>query len=645
MPAAVPDERVRFGIFEADLRSGELYKRGRRIRLHHQPFQVLTLLVERPGEVVTRDELRRKLWASDTFVSFDIGLNSAVRKLRGALNDSAESPRYVETLPRRGYRFIAPVVVSPSASVGDSRSETSGTRSEERAEAPFKPSSSRLSFWERRGWLTWALAALALAVVATLAWPRGGNRGQGSLADVTPVRIRSLSVLPLENLSGDQNQDYLADGLTEDLTTNLGQIGSLKVTARHWVTHYRRTDKRLADIARELGVDGFVTGSVILSRDRLRVDVQLVEAATGRQLWSQTYERGLGEMIGVQGEITRAVAHEIQAKLTPEQEAHLLRQRSVDPQTYELYVRGRSLWAKKLSDEDDSVQRSIDYLTQAIQRQPNFAPAYAALAEVYDGASYIPPKQRFSGAKAAAYKALQFDETLPEAHNALAMSLFLNDWNWAEAEREFQRAIALNPNYAPAHQFYGQYLHAMGRKNWVDEVKRAGELDPLPTWFAGGGWYLENGEYDKYINLQKKKLELDPNSSGVCVALGRGYTLKREYPTAIEWLKKGVSLSGGSSSDALMRLGYAYGVSGRRADALKALRLMEQLSKRRYVHPVQMAIVNAGLGQKDRALEWLDQAYVDHDDQLMQLNRPGDLDTLRSDPRFAELKRKVGLPE
>jgi tetratricopeptide (TPR) repeat protein len=264
---------------------------------------------------------------------------------------------------------------------------------------------------------------------------------------------------------------------------------------------------------------------------------------------------------------------------------------------------------------------------------------------VYDGASYIPPKQRFSGAKAAAYKALQLDDTLPEAHNALAMSLFLYDWNWAEAEREFQRAIALNPNYAPAHQFYGQYLHAMGRKNWVDEVKRAGELDPLSTWFAGGGWYLETREYDKYIDLQKKKLELDPNSSGLYVALGRGYTMKREYPTAIECLKKGLSLSGGASSNALTSLGYAYGLSGRRADALEVLRLLKRLSKRRYVHPVQMAIVNAGLGQEDRAFEWLDQAYVDHDDKLMALNRPGAMDSLRSDPRFEELKRKVGLPE
>jgi TolB-like protein/DNA-binding winged helix-turn-helix (wHTH) protein/Tfp pilus assembly protein PilF len=642
MPTARPDGRVRFGIYEADLRSGELYKRGRRIKLHQQPFQVLTVLIERPGEVVTRDELRRKLWPSDTFVNFDIGLNSAVRKLRGALNDSAESPRYVETLPRRGYRFIAPVVTPPAA-IAVSESEISGTQSEGRAEAAFERTASLVSFWEQRTWLTWALAALALALVIPLAWPRSWNRGQGSLADATPVRIRSLAVLPLENLSGDPHQDYLADGVTEALTTNLGQISALTVISRQSVAHYKHAVKPLPEIARELNnVDGFVTGAVIQSGDRVRVDVQFVEAATGRQSWSQTYERGVGEVIGVQGEITRAIAHEIQVTITPEQQARLLREQSIDPQTYELYARGRSLWARMT---DDSVQKSIEYFTQAIQRQPSFAPAYAALAEAYDGASFIAPRERFSSAKRAAHKALQLDETLPEAHNALAGSLYLYDWNWAEAEREFRRAIALNPNYAFAHQLYGQYLKAMGRKNWVDEVKRAAELDPVTSWFAGGGWYLDSREYDKWIDRQKKKLEVDPNSDEIYVTLGRAYTMKREYPTAIEWLKKGLSLSGGASPDALTRLGYAYGVSGRRADAFKVLRQLERLSKQRYVHPFQIAIVNTALGQNDRAFEWLDKAYADHDPQLVMLNRPGDLENLRSDARFAELKRKVGLPE
>jgi TolB-like protein/DNA-binding winged helix-turn-helix (wHTH) protein/tetratricopeptide (TPR) repeat protein len=642
MPTAIPNERVRFGVFEADLRSGELYKRGRRIKLHQQPFQVLCLLLERPGEVVTRDELRRKLWASDTFVNFDIGLNSAVRKLRGALDDSAESPRYVETLPRRGYRFIAPVV-TPSASVAESETQISETQSEGRAEPAFERPASLVAFWERRTWLIGALAALALALVIPLAWPRGGNRRQSSLADATPVRIRSLAVLPLENLSGDPHQDYLADGMTEALTTNLGQINSLTVISRQSVTHYKSTLKPLPEIARELNnVDGFVTGAIIQSGDRVRVDVQLVEAATGRQSWSQTYERGVGEVIGVQGEITRAIAHEIQVTLTPEQQARLLRQQSIDPQTYELYARGRSLWARQT---DDALQKSIEYFTQAIQRQPGFALAYAALADAYDGASYIAPKERFSRAKAAAYKALQLDDTLPEAHNALAGSLYMYDWNWAEAEREFRRAIALNPNYAFAHQLYGQYLHAMGRQNWADEVKRAAELDPVTSWFAGGAWYRDSREYDKWIDRQMKKLELDPLSEDSYMNLGRAYTMKREYATAIEWLKKGLSLSGGTSSAVLTRLGYAYAVSGRRADALEVLRQLERLSKRHYVHPFQIAVVNAALGQNDRAFEALDKACAEHDPQIVMLNRLGDLESLRSDSRFAQLARRVGLPE
>jgi TolB-like protein/Flp pilus assembly protein TadD len=482
-----------------------------------------------------------------------------------------------------------------------------------------------------------------------LAWLTVWTRSHGSLAKAAPVRIRSVAVLPFENLSGDARQDYMAVAMTEGLTTSLGQIGTLTVISRHSMTRYKDTHKPLADIARELNFDpsatGFVTGAVFPSGDRVHVDAQLVEAATGRQLWAQQYERGLGDVIGAQGEITRAVAHEIQAQLTPDQQARLLRQRLIDPRAYELYLRGLSLWANQLMDDDDSVRKSIEYFDQAIQRQPSFAPAYAALAEVYDGASYIPPKERFSKAKENAYKALQLDGTLAEAHNALAGSLFWYDWNWAEAEKEFQSAIALNPNYAPAHQFYGQYLKAMGRKNWVDEVRRAGEMDPVTSWFAGGGWYLDSGEYDKYIDLQKKKLDLQPNSPGLLVQLSRGYISKGEYPTAIALLQKAVSLSGGTSSSALMRLGYAYAVSGRRADALEVLRQLEQLSTRRYVHPVQMAILNAGLGQKERAFAWLDQAYADHDSQLMLLNRLGELDSLRSDSRFTELKRRIGLPE
>jgi tetratricopeptide (TPR) repeat protein len=384
-----------------------------------------------------------------------------------------------------------------------------------------------------------------------------------------------------------------------------------------------------------------VEGTVVRSGERVRVNAQLIQASTDRHLWASAYERNLGDAIDLQSDVARAIANAIQLQLTPQEQARLSQKQSVDPQTYELYLKGRYFWNKRT---EAAVRKSIDYFQQAIQRDPNYALAYAGMADAYIVRNDLSPEEGCSRAKAAARTALQIDESLAEAHNALAMCFFSPDWDWAGAEREFQRAIALNPNYAWAHQWYGQFQHAMGRQNWAAEVKRAGELDPLSLVIAGGGWYIESGQYDLVIETLRKKLELDPNFAEAYVGLGQAYTLKGMYQDAIAEIQKGVNLSGGAPGP-LSALGYTYGVSGKRHEALKILQQLALLSKRRYVPPYDIALVYVGLGEKDRAFDWLQKAVADRSYRLVFLESMKEMDSLRSDPRYAELVSQVGLPQ
>jgi len=485
MAIPTPSERVHFGVFEADLRSGELRKRGVKIKLHHQPFQILTMLLEHPGEVVTREELKTKLWPLDTFVDFDVGLNSAVKKLRNALGDSAEIPRYVETLPRRGYRFIG-LLSDASTSQAAPRYAVAGSVVEEQPSAANEGVATGVSAVSgaRRGWVLWAMAVVAVALLVLLAGLNVRSWRERLLARATPIHIRSIAVLPLENLSGDPAQEFLTDGMTDALITDLAQISSLRVISRTSVMRYKGTRKALPEIAKELNVDGIVEGVVVRSADRVRIDAQLIEASTDRHFWARSYERNLGDAIALQNEVAQAIANEIQTKLTPVEQARLAQARPVDPQAYEFYLKGRYFWNKRT---DTSAQKGIEYFQQAIQKDPNYALAYAGLADAYIVRDDLSPEEQYSKAKAMARTALQIDDGLAEAHNAMAMSLFCYDWDWPGAEKEFQRALALNPNYAQAHQWYGHFLRAMGRQNSARaEIKRAHELDPLSLVIGGG---------------------------------------------------------------------------------------------------------------------------------------------------------------
>lgn len=627
--------RVRFGPFKADLSSRELLRHGRVVRLHQQPFEILAMLLEHPGELVTREDLRQRLWPSNTFVNFDLGLNSAIKKLRDALRDSADDPRYVETLPRRGYRFIG--TIEPE-STGGPRAEAMANETVSPPEGTHVPRA--YGRWLRDPATRWTVAA-ATTLVAALTLQGPVSRRHSTAASGMPA-IHALAVLPLENLSGDPGQDFFADGMTDALITYLAQIGSVKVISRTSVMPYRGTHKPLPDIGGELHVDAIVEGAVIRAGDRVRIDAQLVEAATDRHLWSATYERSVSEVTSVQTDIARAVASEIRGMLTPAEEARLSHSPSVDPETYDLYLKGRYFWNKYTPDSD---RKSIDYFQAALQRRPDYAPAYAGLAEAYVNRRDLPPREKYAKAKAAARAALRIDDAVSDAHTALAASLFYYDWDWTGAKQEFEHALTLNPNDAMAHQWYGQYQKALGWKNWAAEVKRAGELDPLSPIVAGGGWYIQIGQYDRAAELLAKKIELDPHLPFPHQLLGAVYRRQGKFDDAIRELRTAADLSGGAPPY-LSSLGHAYGLAGRRAEADEMLRQLERLSRQEYVSPYLFAIVYASLGEKDLAFALLDKAVADRAPELVMLNVPwGELYPLRTDPRFAELKRRVGLPE
>src|SRR5438874_1773690 len=453
---------VRFGQFAMDECTGELCKDGIKVRLQEQPLQILQILLEHSGEVVTREELRKRVWPSDTFVDFDHGINNAIKRLREALGDSGETPRYIETLPRRGYRFVQNV---------ESRED----------------------------------------------------------------RIRSLAVLPLENLSHDPEQEYFADGLTEALITSLAKISALRVISRTTAMHYKGVHRPLPEIARELGVEIVVEGSVLRSGERVRISAQLIEASSDTHLWAESYERDLRDVLHLQSEIARAVAAGIQAKLTPREQEQLAKARPVNPEAYEAYLKGRYYWDKR---RPDAVKRGAEYFQMAIEKDPTYAAAYAGLADTAGAAGFwgfASPAETYARAKVAARQSLEIEETA-EAHTSLGFALLHHDWDFPAAEKEFRRAIELNPNYATAHQWYGHYFGYSGRfDQCLEETTRALRLDPLSliinTTYAGCFWFWR--QWDRALEHCHKAMELDPSFVGLRWMLAKVYEGKGLYAEAM----------------------------------------------------------------------------------------------------------------
>jgi TolB-like protein/Tfp pilus assembly protein PilF len=563
---------VRFGSFELEQHSGELRKDGTRIRLQEQPLQILQILLEHPGNMITREELRQRIWPSDTFVDFDHGINNAIKRLREALGDSAETARYIETLPRRGYRFIGRI---------------------ERETQNFC----------------------------------------------------SLAVLPLDNLSRDPEQAYFADGMTEALITSLAKIGQLRVVSRTSSMLYRGVRKPLREIARELGVDTIIEGSVLRAGPRVRITAQLINAHKEEtHLWAESYERGLNDILALQAEVAQAIAREVQVKLTPQEQAHLARAHPVNPEAYEAYLRGRYHWNKR---SREGHAKAVQYFQQAIVKDAAYANAYAGLADAVSIMGLwglVPPEEGCGKAKALALQAVEKDHSLSEAHASLAWTAFHYDYHFVDAEREFERAIEMNSRYATVHHWFGMTLGIMGRyEEGYTELKRAIRLEP--HWslvhFGLAFVYWCGRRYEQAIEECHEALELDPNSPQAHVWLGLSYGARSMWEPAIAALQKAVELSE-RTPVALACLGEAYAASGS-PDA--AQKILHELTGKRHVTAYFVSRIHAALGESKKAIDWLEIAYKQHGEWMVLLKIDPRFNSLRDDTRFQGLMLCMNFPD
>jgi TolB-like protein/DNA-binding winged helix-turn-helix (wHTH) protein/Flp pilus assembly protein TadD len=631
-----------FGIFEADLRTGELKKRGSRVKLQQQPFQVLVVLLSRPGELVTRDELRAQLWSADTFVDFEHGLNKAINKIREALGDSAESPRFVETVPRRGYRFIADVAlagVEPVSLDADAPTTSAGPLDADGSEStePARTIPHGGRGWQRT--LTLAGFLLALVSVVLAGW-LFRSRGQ------SPT-IRSLAVLPLENLSGDPSQEYFADGMTDQLIATLGQISALRVISRTSVMGYKGARKPLSQIARELNVDAVIEGSIVRSGGRVRITAQLIEAATDTHLWAQSYDGDLRDALALQSRVARAIADEIRVGVQPREQAALKNVTVVSPDAYEAYLKGRYFWNKRTAD---GLRRAREYFDDALARAPDYAPAHSGLADTYAllgdwQYGLMIASEALPAAKAEAIKALALDNTLAEAHTSLGFLLSGFDWDWASAEKEFRRAIELNPGYATAHHWYAWHLSLMGRHNEaIAEMRKARSVDPLSLIINVdlAEILLIAHFHAESAQQSRKTIDLDPDFALAHNQLGEAYLQERKRDEAIREFQKAVQLSDGSPI-CTANLARAYASSGRSADAQQLLMVLMKRSSPAHSNATEIAMVYAALGEKAQAMSWLERGFTERFNPGVLL-RPG-FDSLRADSGFRDLVNRVGLPQ
>jgi TolB-like protein/Tfp pilus assembly protein PilF len=579
---------ARFGPFEIDLRARELRKRGMRLRLQEKPFQILELLLEKPGDVVSRKELRDKLWPG-IVAGFDRSLNTAINTLRQALGDSAGSPRFVETRSRRGYRFIAPV-----------------------------------QFFELR--------ANSLTAVS----------GPGAAP-------RSIAVLPFENGGGEPETDYLSDGITESILQSLSQLPGVRVMARSSVFRFKGKHPDPQSAGRELNVEAVLTGTVLpaaAGSDTLVVCAELVEVANGWRLWGERFERKLSEIFSVEAEIAREISDSLRLHVSGIDRRRLARQTTQNPEAYHDYLKGRYHW-NKLTEE--GLRKGIAYFEQAIRKDPGFALAYSGLADAYGLCGFfglVAPQEVLPQARQAALRSIEADPNLGEAHASLASVLKIYDWDWLGAETHYRLAIALNPNYANAHRWYAGLLSALGRSGEaLREIRVARELDPLSLIInMEVSWnYFMARQYDRALEESLKTLELESGFAPASYSLGLAYEQLGHYDDAVTALERARDASRANPST-LVALGHAYGRRGQIVEAQRILDDLNQWKSRTYISSYLVALVHAGLGTADEAFACLERAITERDAWIVWLNTEPRFDNLRGDPRFKELLRRVGFP-
>jgi TolB-like protein/DNA-binding winged helix-turn-helix (wHTH) protein/Tfp pilus assembly protein PilF len=627
---------LRFGPYEVHLRTQELFKGESRLRLPPQAFQVLRMLLERPGELVTRDDLRQALWSADTFVDFDHGLNNAIKRIRDVLNDSVDAPVYIGTLPRLGYRFVgqvarngngtAPAIVAESPSVF----------------VPEAQESKRLSRATRRHRLSIAILSVVVVCGAlTTLWLL-----RRSALSPQP-QIRSLAVLPLTNLSGDPDQEYFADGMTEELTTDLGKISALRVISRTSAMQYKGTNKPLSQIARELNVDAVAEGTVARSGSHVRITANLLQASPEKHLWAESYEIEIRDAFEVRREIAQAVAREIQVKLTP-QEQHLLAvARPVNPEAQDLYLRG--LYTMRGSEKAESSEKAIKYFQQAIEKDPNYAAAHTALAHAY--AVWIPgmtrsPRELIPKAREFARKALSLDNTLADAHCVLGMIQLFYDWDWSAAEQEYQQTVALNPNYVGVYAWHSRGLVARGRTDeGIAEANRMISLSPSPLSWDYPIWvFILARRYDLARDRGQKLLEVAPDWVWAHFEMAQVYEQQGELKEAADEFLKAEELFQ-TDPIKVAQLQESIAKSGPQGYWRRTLENYKESAKSNYVSPVLAAEACIRVGDKECAFEWLEKGFEERDDLMINLKVEPLFDSLHSDPRFQGLVRRVGIPQ
>ena len=665
-------QSIRFGEdFALDLRPRRLRRGSHVFKLERIPLEILVLLLEHRGEIVSRDEIVARVWGNDVFLDTDNSIRGAIRKVRQALKDDPETPRFIQTVTGRGYRFIAPIIspqeehttepLKPEASV-----VSTGTQSFSR-EPDSWPQGGSLGLMDQeqertagqvagtetargqvrrhaRTWVFVGLASLALVSILSL---REFWSWRGSRVPAVFQRKTVLAVLPFDNLSRDPDQEFFSEGLTEEMIAQLGKLNRdrLKVVARSSVAKYKGSTLAAREIGKELNADYLVQGSIRRSSDRIRITVQLIKARDQIDVWTESYDRELKDVLAVQDSVVRSIASEIHIALTEEQKERLATPRQISPEAYEAYLKGRYYWNKRTGE---SMQKAEQYFEQAIDRDPTYASAYSGLADCNSGLTwhgFKSPAEALPKAYAAARKALEINPESAEAHASLGLAM-THSWDWTGAEAEFRRALQLDPQYANAHHWYGDYLSIRGRNGEaLAEAKHALELDPLnlmiSTW-VGLRYYMAR-DYSRAIDQNRNSVELDPNFAAAHLLLGEDYRGAGLHSEAVNELKKAASLSGDSPLYTA-QVAVALAVEGRSGEALRIAHELEAISRKRYVSPYGLAQIYAALNKNEDTFKWLQAAYEDHAVWMGYLAVDPIFDRYRSDERFKDLLRRVGLP-
>ena len=627
MTVANEPRLIRFGHFEVDLRAGELRRSGTKIKLQQQPFQILAILLQHPNEIVTREELRQQLWPADTFVDFDHSLNAAIKRLRDALGESAENPVFIETLSRRGYRFNAPV----QAESGNPLDPTGPASHAPKAAAPP---------------IFYVAVGAALVIVLLLGAVEWFNRAHLSASGAR--RISSLAVLPLENLSRDPEQEYFSDGMTGALIADISRIRPLRVISRTSTVRYKDTKKSLPEIARELNVDAVIEGSVLRSGNRVRINVELIDANSDKQMWAEKYDRELGDVLQLHSDVAEAVANQIQLQLAPEQQSSRHLAPSVNQQAYEDYLRAR--FYLTIGPTMHALKLASQSFESSIRKDPSFALAYVGLADCYltlGSQRRIPPQEAYRHASELLHKALQLDESLGEAHSSMGYLAWQYDWNWTNAEQEIRRSLELSPSYLDGHETYAWFLSWSGRRDEaLAEIAKMKELDPaFPLRCQDrAGLYYHVRDYPELLKAGREAVDLYPGDWTSHYFLASGYFGTGRKADAISEFQKAVDLAE-QDSDPSAALAFVYATVGRPADAQKILSDLQRQSKNTYVSHYMIATIYAGLGDKDKAFEYLGKSYDEKSTDLAYFMKSDfRLDSLRSDPRFTDLAQRMALP-